>query len=126
MQRKNTQLRNLTILFILSVMVSACSNSPKIVSASEDKVILKAAPESYLDAYDMAKRECDKNARIAQYITDGTDSLNSVAFNCFDPNAEAEVVAEAEAETEIDVNAEAEAVTEEILEETPIEETTTQ
>ena len=91
--------RNLIAIIFISTMMTACSNSPKIISASDDQIILKAKPESFLDAYDIAKRECDKNTRIAQYITDGTESLNEVAFSCFDPNAEAEVIAEADVDT---------------------------
>ena len=103
------------------MMIFGCSNYPKIISSTDDQLVLKAKPESFVDAYDVAKKECDKNARIAQYISNGTDSLGEVAFNCFDPNAEAGVLAEAEVDTEtettIEEEAELEAVSEEISEE---------
>lgn len=91
----NIQIKDLTIIVLSGLLVSACSNSPKIVSSSDDQLVVKAEPESYLDAYDLATKECSKKARIAQYITNGTDSLDSVAFNCFDPNAETEATADA-------------------------------
>ena len=110
--------RNTIIVAIafISLMMSACSSSPKITSATEEQVVIKAKPEKFLDAYDIAKRECDKNARIATYITDGTDSLGEVAFNCFNPNPEPEVVAES------DVDTATEEITESVTDENSLEE----
>ena len=128
MNNMKLQLRNTAAILFCGVLISACSNSPKIVSATEVKVVLKAKPkaEIFLDAYDLAQEKCTIDERIAYpiYIADGTDSLEKVAFNCFDPNAEAEVVAEAEVESEaqietaVEEETDFEAVPEEALEET--------
>lgn len=129
----NSRIIHTAAIIFCSVLLTACSNSPKIISATETKVILKAKPKSgiFLDAYDLAQKKCTTDERIAYpaYITDGTDSLNKVAFNCFDPNAEAEVVAEADVTTEeqavttVDAESDIEATSEDPLEEIPSEET---
>lgn len=112
------------------MLVIACSSDPKVISSTDNQVVVKAKPESFLDAYDLATKECNKNTRIAQYITDGTDKMEEVAFDCFDPNPEAEVVADAEAEEqaetieqeEVSDETATEEITEEISEETSTDE----
>jgi len=132
LKNTNARLRYTYAIFLYSVLLTACSNSPRIISATESKVILKAKPEPeiFLDAYDLAQKKCTTDERIAYatYITDGADSLNNVAFNCFDPNAETAVLAETEvateeqAETIVEVESDLEAIPEDPLEEMPSEE----
>ena len=133
LENTNSGFTNTCAIILCSVLLTACSNSPKIISATETKVILNAKPkpEIFLDAYDLAQKKCSTDERIVYptYITDGTDNLNKVAFNCFDPNAEAEVVAEAEVNTEeqagttVETESDIEAISEDPLEEIPLEET---
>lgn len=132
-ENTNSGITSACAIIICSVLLTACSNYPKIISATETKVILesKPKPEFFLDAYDLAQKKCTTDERTAYptYITDGADSLNKIAFNCFDPNAEAEVVAEAEvieeeqAETNLETESDTEAISEDPLEEIPLEET---
>ncbi|MGB1800020.1 MAG: hypothetical protein ACPHLK_04235 [Gammaproteobacteria bacterium] len=123
LKNTNSRIRYIFAIFLYSVLLSACSNSPKIISATESKVILKAKPKPgiFLEAYDLAQRKCTTDERVAYatYISDNTDSLDRVAFNCFDPNAE--VLAEAEATTEEQAESDIEAVPEDPLDEIPEE-----
>ncbi len=73
--------------FIL--LTTACSNQPSIKSATSDKVIIGGPPDKFTSAYELAKIECQKNTKIAQYIPDNTASLSEVAFNCVGLEAEA-------------------------------------
>ena len=109
-----SQNRSLFVIFCFIVLITACSNQPTIQSVTSDKVVIKAPPEKFVDAYDMAKKECEKNTKQAQYITDDTAGLEVVAFNCV--GEEVEVATE---ETE-EAPAEAEEVTAE-TEEIPAE-----
>lgn len=72
-----------------ALLITACSNEPTIKSATSDKVIIGGPPEKFTRAYDLAKIECQKNTKIAQYIPDNTASLSEVAFNCVGPEIEA-------------------------------------
>jgi hypothetical protein len=124
----NTRNRKLFTIIFFSVMVSACSNQAKIISSSEDQVVVKAQPQSFTEAYDMAKKECEKNTRIAQYIPDGREDLNEVAFNCFNPNPEvvAEAAVDENSEEQTEIAVETESTTETAIKETPSEESSTQ
>jgi hypothetical protein len=93
----NTRNRNLFVTFGFIVLITACSNEPKIKSATEDKVVVGASAEQFLDAFDLAKKECEKNTRTAHYIPDDNVDMEIVSFNCV--GQEEEVVAEAEADT---------------------------
>ncbi len=73
--------------FIL--LIAACSNEPSIKSATPDKVIVGGPPDKFASAYELAKIECQKNTKIAQYIPDNSASLSEVAFNCVGPETEA-------------------------------------
>ena len=112
-------------IILCRVLFTACSNSPKIISATENKVILKAKPKPdiFLEAYDVAQKKCTTDERTVYpvYITDDSDSLKKVAFNCFDPNAEEEVVAEADVATEEQAESAIETIPEDPLEEIPEE-----
>lgn len=110
--------RKLLTVFCLSALVTACSNDPKIKSASADKVIISAPTEKFLGAYDLAKKECEKNTKTAHYIADDTADLEILAFDCV--GQEEEVVAEAASEeTAAEPDTEASV---EIEQETPTEE----
>jgi hypothetical protein len=95
----NTQNNNLFVIFCFIVLIAGCSNQPKIISATEDKVVVKAPANKFTNAYDLAKKECEKNTRTTKYITDSSESLEEVAFDCIAPVVEEEVVAETEAAT---------------------------
>ncbi len=108
--------RKLFITFCFIVLITACSNEPKIKSVTEDKVVVGAPAEQFLGAYDLAKKECEKNTKTAHYIPDDNIDLEVVSFNCI--GQEEEVVAETEADTEAEADASME---EEIPEEALIE-----
>lgn len=82
--------------FIL--LIAACSNEPSIKSATSDKVIISGPPEKFTAAFELAKKECLKNTKTAEYIPDSTVDLKEVAFNCVGPGAEEEVAATEETE----------------------------
>jgi len=109
--------------FIL--LITACSNEPSIKSASSEEVIIGGPPEKFTAAYELAKNECLKYTKTAEYIPDNTADLSEVTFNCVGSEVEATeetaTAAVEESETE-----EAPTETEEILdnaEETAAEET---
>jgi predicted metallo-beta-lactamase superfamily hydrolase len=110
----STRNRNLFVIFYCIVLITACSNQLSIQSTSDDKVVISGPPEKFVDAYEMAKKECQKNTKNAEYITDETASLNLVAFNCVGQEVETETVAETatEAETETATESEADVETE--------------
>jgi len=89
--------------FIL--LITACSNEPSIISATSDKVIVGGPPEKFTAAYDLAKKECLKNTKTAEYFPDSTVGLNEVAFNCMSP--EEKLAATEEIATEVEENPEA-------------------
>ncbi len=92
----NTQNRKLLTAFCFIVLVTACSNDPKIMSSTSDRVVIDAPAEKFLDAYNLAKKECEKNTKTAHYIADDSSDLDVVAFNCI--GQEEDVVAEATSE----------------------------
>ncbi len=106
--------------FIL--LITACSNEPSIISVTSDKVIIGGPPEKFTAAYELAKKECLKNTKTAEYIPDTTVNLKEVAFNCVGPEAEEEAAATEETITEdeadTDETEELPAETEEALTET--------
>ncbi|HIF50391.1 MAG TPA: hypothetical protein EYQ42_02460 [Thiotrichaceae bacterium] len=95
----NSLYRNLFVIFSFITLITACSSQISVDDVTDNKVVISAPPEKFTEAYDMAKRECQKNTKIAQYITDETSDLNEVAFNCI--SAEELAAAEA-AETQTD------------------------
>ncbi len=86
------------------MLMTACSNQLTIQSVTTDKVVIKAPPENFIDAYEVAKKECEKNTKKAEYITDDTAGIEVVSFNCVGEEVIAEQVAteneEAPAESE--------------------------
>lgn len=110
-----TDNKKLLITFCFITLITACSNDPKIKSATEDTVVIGAPAENFLGAYDLAKKECDKNTRTVQYFSDDTTDLEVVTFNCI--AQEEETVAEADTDTETEAEAD---TTEEDLEEEPV------
>jgi len=107
-----TQNINLFIILCLSILVTACgSNSPVITSATADKVEIKSPPDQFIEAYDLAKKECDKNTKTAHYIQDNTVSLEEIAFDCIGEEVE---VAVEESEPVEDATTEIEATEENI------------
>jgi hypothetical protein len=98
----NTRNRKLLVIFCFVVLITACSNHPILQSATSDMVVIKAQPEMFVDAYEMAEKECQNYTKNAEYIPDETVDIKIVAFNCV--GVEAEEVAteteEAPAETE--------------------------
>lgn len=95
----NTQNRNLLVIFCFIVLITGCSNHASITSVTSDKVVIKAPPEEFVDAYGVAQKECQKNTKNAKYETDETTALEVVAFNCVGEEAE-EVATETEAAPE--------------------------
>jgi hypothetical protein len=89
-----TRNRNLFVICCFILLITACSNEPSIKSATADKVIIGGPPEKYTTAYELAKNECQKNSKKAQYIPDDTTDLKEVAFKCVGDEAEAEVAIE--------------------------------
>ncbi len=116
-----TQNRNIFIIFSFFVLITACSNQPEIISATEDQVIVKAPVDKFTEAFDLAKKECQRNSRTTLYITDGTDKLEEVAFECIAPVVEEVAEADTESQTE-DAPAEEEPEIEAESEEAPVEE----
>ncbi len=114
-----------------SILLAACSNGPVIKSATKDKVDISSPPEQFIEAYDLAKKECEKYTKTTQYIPDNTVDLKDVAFECV--GEDIEVVAEAtepveetateveevmpDAETEVEVETESETLIEDVEEE---------
>ena len=85
----NTQNRNLFVTFCFIVSIAGCSNGPSIQSVTDDKVVISAQPEAFVQAFELARKECQKSDKFAQYISDETTSLKEVAFNCVAPETEA-------------------------------------
>jgi hypothetical protein len=90
--------------FIL--LIAACSNEPSIKSATSEKVIIGGPPERFTAAYELAKNECQKNTKIAQYIPDNTTGLSEVAFNCVGAEGEEEAATTEETTTENEADTE--------------------
>jgi len=113
----NTPNRIIFVIICFLMLITACSNGPTILSATADKVVIKAQPESFVAAYEVAQKECKKdteNIKNAKYIADETTGLKEVAFNCVDEQEEVAAATE-EAPTETDeatIEAEVDAATE--------------
>ncbi len=82
MSIRNSKLFTIACFILL---IAACSNEPSIKSATSDKVIIGGPPEKFTAAYELARKECLKNTKIAQYIPDNTTGLSEVSFNCVGP-----------------------------------------
>lgn len=95
----NIRIRNLLGSIPFVVMISACSNHPILQSATPDMVVLKAQPEMFIEAFDIAKKKCQENTKNAVYIPDYSPDIQIVAFNCIGEEIAAEAE-EAPAETE--------------------------
>jgi hypothetical protein len=89
----NILYRNLLVIFCFIVLITACSNQVSIQSITSDMVVVKAPPENFIDAYDAAKKECEKNTKKAEYIPDDTVGLEIVAFNCVGEEVAVEEIA---------------------------------
>ena len=122
----NIQNKNLFIIIFLTVLISACSNQPKVISATEDTVVVKAPANNFIEAYDLAKKECQKHTTSIEYSTNEEGPLEELAFNCTGEKIEPVAEAPQEATTPVEeVQTEVEAVPEEEVE-TVIEEESTQ
>ena len=88
----NTRNINLIAIFCFSILLTACGSGPVIKSATKDKVEISSPPEQFIEAYDLAKKECGKHTKTTQYIPDNTVDLKDVAFDCI--GEDIEVVAE--------------------------------
>lgn len=84
------------------MIFTACSSGPSIQSANQDKVIISAQPESFVEAYEMAQNECNKNDKTALYVADPSSSLKKVEFNCVGQAVEAVTETQTEVETVIE------------------------
>ena len=84
----NTRNRNLFVILCLFNLINGCGITTSIQSATSDKVVIRAEPEKFTDAFLMAKDECQKYTKNTDFIIDGTASLEAVAFNCVEPEAE--------------------------------------
>jgi len=78
----NTRYINIFVIFCFIVLITGCSNQASIKSATPDKVVIKAQPNNFTEAYQMAQKECQKNTKDAEYIPDDIPGLEEVAFNC--------------------------------------------
>ncbi len=95
----NTRYRNLFLIFCFIVLITGCSNQASIKSATDDKVVIKAQPKYFTEAYYMAQKECQKNTNNAKYVTDETAELGVVAFDCVGQEVETEAVSTETEET---------------------------
>jgi len=84
----NTRNRNLFVILCLFNLINGCSITTSIQSATSDKVVIRAEPERLIEAFLMAKNECQKYIKNTDYIIYGTDSLKAFAFNCLEAEAE--------------------------------------
>ena len=98
----NIRYRSLLIFFCLIILIAGCSNQATIRSVKDNKIIVYAPADRFNDAYELAKQECQKNEKIAKYITNGTTSLNNVAFECMSPEVEATTETGSQTETATD------------------------
>lgn len=78
----NTRNRNLFAIISFIVLIAGCSNEPSIKSVTGDKVVISGHPEKFVDAVDMARKECQKNDKVAEYIPDEKAALDVVEFKC--------------------------------------------
>ena len=107
------------VVILFSFLISACSNQAEIISASEEKVIVKAPAGSFVEAYDLAKKECQKYTTSIAYATDESAPLEEVAFDCtgekLEPVAEVQetAVSETVEQTQEETVVEEETATEE-------------
>jgi hypothetical protein len=91
-----TQNKNIGTILCFFILITACSNGPSIRSVKNDKVVISVEPKSFVEAYDLAQKECQKTDQNATYIADAAISLKEVVFDCVGN----EEVAAATAETE--------------------------
>ena len=82
------------------LLMTGCSNQVAIKSATPDTVVITGPSEKFVDAYHMAQKECQKDAKNASYIADATADLGIVTFNCVGEEVATETQTEADAETE--------------------------
>ncbi len=112
----NTRNINLLVIFCLTGLITACSNSPKIQSATEDQIVIKAETEDFVDAHYKARTKCQENARLTEYSADYSEDLEIIAFNCIEiQTAEAPVEAEESEEVPEEVETATEAETTETI-----------
>lgn len=99
----NIQYKNIAIV-LFALLIAGCSNQAKIISASEEQVVVKAPAKNFVEAYDLAKKECQKYTTSIAYATDETTPLEEVAFDCtgekLEPVVEVQETAAAEAAVE--------------------------
>ena len=93
-------IRNIITICCFFALITACSNEPSIKSATPEKVIIGGPPDKFTSAYELAKIECQKNTKTAQYIQDHSANLKEVAFNCVGSEAETEQATVEETATE--------------------------
>ena len=108
----NTRNRNIFIIFCVFVLITACSNQLSIKSVSDDKVVISGPPEEFVNAFGLAKKQCEKNNKFAQYVPDETASLQEVTFNCVGEEAAVEPQIDTESQTETPTEMETEVMTE--------------
>ena len=80
----NARYKKLFIFTMFSLLLSACNKHPTITSATADKIITRSQPEDFTDAYHLAQKECQKNTRNAEYVSNENNDLNILEFNCVD------------------------------------------
>ena len=100
---RNSKIFTIACFLLLS---TACSNEPTIKSATSEKVTVGGPPEKFTSAYELAKNECLKYTKTAEYIPDTSVGLKEVAFNCVGPETEEETVATGETTAEGDAGSE--------------------
>ncbi len=72
-----------SILLVLISLITACGGQASITQSDENIVIIKANRVNFMDAYDLAKSECEKYEKKVRYIQDYSERLTVVAFECW-------------------------------------------
>ncbi|MBL1142772.1 MAG: hypothetical protein HND53_12150 [Proteobacteria bacterium] len=102
--------KNITIALWFTLFLAGCSNQTSVQSTTSDKIVIIGEPQSFLYAYDMAKKECEKENKKTVYIADQNAGLDEVSFECVIEEEEVVANAETEADTEMEGETESETV----------------
>ena len=76
----------------LSLLTAACSQYPVIQSVDDGGVVIKASPDMFLQAIDLANNTCQESERDIEYVPGASQDLSLVSFNCVEPQSGIEVV----------------------------------
>ncbi len=105
------------VSLMLLDMLAGCSKNLVVTTDDADNVVVTGPAEMFVEAFSKANSICQQDAKTAQYVSDYSEELDVVAFECIDLAA-----AEAEAETDAESTVAEEAPEESIsAEENPAE-----